>query len=371
MGNTQLAVITKQIHGNEVMNKISLSLGKPATDPSVMRFINGAIMYIQDKVGTKSDITNCSLQSITNSLINAALVKLPIDNRKLAHLVPFKDQCVFMPDYKGYIYKVKEADPSFEPTVALVYKGDTFTFSREDGKATYKHVVANAFEDSPANIVGIYCYMKTDKGSWIDVMSHKELMKVKAQSKMVTGAIWSTWELEMLKKSMVRRALKNKFNEAIAELDAIDNKLFNERPEKVAPVLASDAAPLPKEKQDIQEAEVVPGEEPGKDSPADKKEPEQPEPNGDLQTMEGAVEKYFKPYKDTAPHVWKVNGLLLQIFSKDRDGADNAAIINLINEADKAMKNVKIAYRPGSYKGKDGLEVKVLNIVNAYPAEEK
>ena len=378
MGQTQLAVIEKAIRGGEVLAKIGLSLGKPATDQSVMKFINGAIMAIQASSGTKSDITLCTQQSIANALINAALVKLPVDNRKLAYLVPFRDQCVFMPGFLGYIYKVKEADPTADITVGIVYKGDEFSCSKDSGNATYKHVVKNPFEDTPANIVGLYCFVKTATGSWIEVMSHKELMKVKAQSKMVTGVIWSTWELEMLKKSMVRRALKIKFNEAVAELDALDNKLFNERPDKIAPSIASDSAPLPAERHDIQEAEVVGGEE-GK-APAAAAEPEKPagqaqdeekkEALGDMQTITCGVEKSFKAYKPTSPHVWKIAGVMVQIFAKDnKTGADNSKIIDLINEADKSMKNVKVVFVPGSYQ-KDGIDIKTNNIVNAYPAEQ-
>jgi hypothetical protein len=88
-------------------------------------------------------------------------------------------------------------------------------------------------------------------------MSKKELDKVKAQSKMKTGIVWQTWELEMFKKSVVRRALKMKFTEAIADLDALDNKFFNDRPAKEIPHLA-DTAPLPH----VQEAELVKDPEP-------------------------------------------------------------------------------------------------------------
>ena len=175
----------------------------------------------------------------------------------------------------------------------------------------------------------------------------------------------------MYKKTVIRRGCKLKFTEAVASLDALDNKMFNEKKEKPAPSLVSDSAPLPEEKKDIQEAEVIKDEPDKSAESSSKTEGTTQEPSGDLQTLEGAVEKYFKPYKETAPHVWKVNGLLLQIFNKGLDGSDNSAIINTINEADKNMKNVKIAYRPGSYKGKDGLEVKVFNIINAYPPEEK
>lgn len=252
MSQTALAVITQELKGAGVMAKISASLGKPATDPGVMKFIHGAIMEIEARIGGKSDITVCTKQSIIDSLIKAATVKLPVDSRQLAYLVRFGKTCTFMPSYKGYIYKVKEADTTMEITVGIVYKGDVFTCQETDNTATYEHKPSNPFEDNPKNITGAYCYMKSSTGSWIYRMSNAELLKVKAQSKMVTGVIWNTWELEQFKKSIVRRAFKMKFIEAISELDALDNKLFYDRAPKVAPSLA-DTAPLP----DVTDAEVV------------------------------------------------------------------------------------------------------------------
>lgn len=249
---TALVVITQELKGAGIMAKIGASLGRPATDPQVMKFLNGALMEIEARIGGKSDITLCTRQSIIDSLIKAATVKLPIDSRQLAYLVPFGKTCTFMPGYKGYIYKVKEADTTMETTVGIVYKGDVFTCQETDNTATYEHKPLNPFEDNPKNIVGAYCYMKSSTGSWIYRMSNAELIKVKAQSKMVTGVIWNTWELEQFKKSIVRRAYKTKFTEAIAELDALDNKLFYDRPPKVVPALA-DPAPLP----DVTDAEVV------------------------------------------------------------------------------------------------------------------
>ena len=268
MSNTALAVLSQELKGSGVMAKISASLGKPATDPGVMKFIHGAIMEIEARIGGKSDITLCTKQSIIDSLIKAATVKLPVDSRQLAYLVPFGKTCTFMPSYKGYIYKVKEADTTMETTVGIVYKGDVFTCQETDNTATYEHKPLNPFEDNPKNIIGAYCYMKSSTGSWIYRMSNAELLKVKAQSKMVTGLIWNTWELEQFKKSIVRRAYKTKFTEAIAELDALDNKLFNDRPAKEIPKLA-DSAPLPAES--VMEAEVVDDSE--KNEPAGAQEP--------------------------------------------------------------------------------------------------
>lgn len=360
MSNTALAVIAKELKANEVMAKISASLGKSATDPGVLKFIHGAIMEIEARVGSKSDITLCTKQSIIDSLIKAATVKLPVDSRQLAYLVPFGKTCTFMPSYKGYIYKVKEADTTMETTVGIVYKGDVFTCQETDNTATYEHKPLNPFEDNPKNIVGAYCYMKSSTGSWIYRMSNAELLKVKAQSKMVTGLIWNTWELEQFKKSIVRRAYKTKFTEAIAELDALDNKLFNDRPAKEIPKLA-DTAPLPAE--NVMEAEVVDGAEGDKKEPAGQESPEDLEKkaqearerkaaleaeeaakSGDVKKAVGAVSWHTKPnaggYVSYAVEGYQTpQGKDMMFATKD------PAIIKALDEKMDSGEKVQIDYK--------------------------
>ena len=182
MGQTQLAVIENAIQGKEVMDRISTSLGKPVTDPSVMKYINGAIMYMKSKIGTKGDVSHCTKQSIIDSLINAATVGLPVDNKHYACLVAYKDVCNFQPEWRGYVAKVKEADASAEVTVGLVYKGDVFVASKDDNNAHYDHKIANPFEDRPEYITGGYCFIKTNSGSSLELMSKKELDAVRSQS---------------------------------------------------------------------------------------------------------------------------------------------------------------------------------------------
>jgi recombination protein RecT len=256
MSQTALAIIEKEIRGNEVMVKISNSLGKPATDPAVMKFLNGAIMYIQSKIGQKGDVSTCTKQSIIDSLITAATTGLPVDSKHYACLIPYAGICTFQPEWRGYVAKVKEADASAKITVALVYKGDVFSCSKKDGQAFYSHIVADPFNDDLKTMTGAYCYIKTDSGSSIEVMSRAELDKVRASSKAGYAYIWAAWPHEQYKKTMIRRGCKVSFTEAVAALDSIDNGLYNERMDKLAPILSSKNEPLPKEK-DIQEAEVV------------------------------------------------------------------------------------------------------------------
>lgn len=271
MSNTALAIIEKEIRSSDVMAKISNSLGKPATDPSVLKFLNGAMMYIQSKIGTKGDVSHCTKQSIIDSLINAATVRLPVDNKHYACLVAYKDVCNFQPEWRGYVAKIKEADSSAVVTVGIVYKGDVFTYSRTDNTATYNHVPANPFEDNPMNINGGYCFIKTDTGSYIEVMSRKELDTVRASSKVGYDYIWKSWPLEMYKKTIIRRACKVKFTEAVSDLDALDNKMYVDKTQREIPTLAK-TAPMPEEKP-IPEAEVVHDEE---------KKPASPDSNEEL-----------------------------------------------------------------------------------------
>lgn len=256
MTQTALAIIEKEVRSSEVMTKISNSLGKPATDPSVMKFINGAMMYMQSKVGSKGDVSHCTKQSIIDSLISAATYRLPVDSKHYACLVAYKDVCNFQPEWRGYVAKIKEADASAEITPVLVFKGDKFSYHRKDNNVFYEHIVANPFEDNPKNITGAYCYIKTDTFSDIEVMSITELDAVRASSKAGYAYIWLAWPLEQYRKTILRRGCKRKFTAAVAELDALDNRLFNDTPAKETPKLAA-AVPLPK----IQEAEVVDGEE--------------------------------------------------------------------------------------------------------------
>lgn len=382
MSQTALAVITQELKGAGVMAKISASLGKPATDPMVMKFIHGAIMEIEARIGGNSDITLCTRQSIIDSLIKAATVKLPVDSRQLAYLVPFGKTCTFMPSYKGYIYKVKEADTTMEITVGIVYKDDVFTCQETDNTATYEHKPSNPFEDNPKNITGAYCYMKSSTGSWIYRMSNAELLKVKAQSKMKSGIIWNTWELEQFKKSIVRRAFKMKFIEAISELDALDNKLFYDRAPKVAPSLA-DTAPLP----EITDAEVIKEEkkepqpeltqeeldskaakakeayhqepEPKKDAPA---KPQEPAPGN---KVAAGLISYANPMNAGGYQSFVLEGI------QDSAGKDCAfstkdkTVIGILSEALKAEKKVSIEFAESQWEknGKSGWNYAILSVV--------
>jgi len=77
--------------------------------------------------------------------------------------------------------------------------------------------------------------------------------------------------------------------------------------------------------------------------------------NVSVQTIEGAIEKYYAP-RGAGPHVWIIDGVKFQLFAKGygKGGkqVDNQPIIDLINAENEALRSVKIVYVPSVYEDK-------------------
>jgi hypothetical protein len=131
--------------------------------------------------------------------------------------------------YYAYINKVLATYPETEIDAQIVKEGDEFNFQKENGKINYTHNLGAPFGDKP--IIGAYCIIKCSRGEFIEVMSYKELMRVRATAK--TDYIWKAWEGEMIKKTIIKRALKVRFKDIVAKIDKSDNEGY--RVEKEPP----------------------------------------------------------------------------------------------------------------------------------------
>jgi len=93
--------------------------------------------------------------------------------------------------------------------------------------------------------------------------------------------------------------------------------------------------------------------------------------NVSVQTIEGAIEKYYAP-RGAGPHVWLIDGVKFQMFSKayGKGGkqVDNQPVIDLINSENEALRSVKLVYMPSVYEDKKtGIKHNVNNILEASP----
>lgn len=105
----------------------------------------------------------------------------------------------------------------------LVYDGDTFKFSKEDGEVHYKHEIGNPFSDDK-KIIGSYCIVKNKRGQFIEVLNRAEIAKIRNSAS--TKYIWDAWEGEMIKKSNIKRITKH-FQDKFQNADNLDNQNYN------------------------------------------------------------------------------------------------------------------------------------------------
>lgn len=318
-----IKVIKEQIHEPSTLSAISRALGKPTTSPEVAKYITGAMLEIM----RNKDLRTCSISSIINSLIECATVGLAVDNRKLAYLVPFKNQVVLMPGYQGYIYKIKQADPSANITVNLVFKDDKFTTWNESGIAKYNHEIADPFNDKIVDLIGAYCYINTDTSASIEILNKAELMKIKSKSRMESGIVWREWELEMIKKSVVRRAGKRNFISSISKLDALDNRFFELKKEKPEQVTIAETLPLPEIETDERQVGDV----------REEKEADETDNIG-IRTASGLVTASFPPVRGNGYHKFGLSDFDGFFQTKNKD------FVEMLLEAKKAEKKVELTY---------------------------
>ena len=124
-------------------------------------------------------------------------------------------------DYVAYKNKMLGVYPETKFDLAVVVKGDTFTSSNEDGKLTYKHVVADPFAEKQ-EIIGAFCVIRNQRGDFLTTLNAADIKKHRAVAK--TDSIWSAWFKEMVLKTVIKKATKYHFDDIFANLNETDNE---------------------------------------------------------------------------------------------------------------------------------------------------
>jgi recombinational DNA repair protein RecT len=123
--------------------------------------------------------------------------------------------------YNAYKNLVLKRYPETKFDLQLVYDGDTFEFSKQDGKVNYSHKLNNPFENNK-KIIGGYCIIKNRLGDFIEILGLQELEKIRKTAK--TDYIWQQWTNEMYLKTIIKRACKRHFKDEVIDFEKIDNE---------------------------------------------------------------------------------------------------------------------------------------------------
>lgn len=127
-------------------------------------------------------------------------------------------------DYIAYKNKMLVAYPESKIDVSVVNEGDTFTFSKKDGRVNYKHEINNPFENNKT-IIGAYAVLKNSRGDFLTILNSEELEKHRKVAK--TDFIWKQWYKEMVLKTVIKKACKQHFEDVYTVIEEMDNENYS------------------------------------------------------------------------------------------------------------------------------------------------
>lgn len=150
-------------------------------------------------------IASSNQASLQNAIINIAAIGVSLNPAlKHAYLVPRDNMVCLDISYMGLLHLAMESGAIVFGQARLVYSNDNYQNTGIDTAPIHQ---SNTFGDR-GEIVGVYCTVKIPSGEYLtEEMNKEELDKIKATSKAKKGS-WQSWESEMMRKSVVKRASK-------------------------------------------------------------------------------------------------------------------------------------------------------------------
>ena len=145
------------------------------------------------------------------------LTKLPFDG---VHITINQHGLSY--DYIAYKNRLLLAYPETKLSFSEVYNGDDFQFSNNSDGVEFKHKIANPFNRDTKNIIGVYCVIKNKRGEFLTLMDKNEITKHKMVAK--TQTIWNQWELEMIYKTVIKKATRIHYEDVYSAMNEEDNK---------------------------------------------------------------------------------------------------------------------------------------------------
>jgi recombination protein RecT len=151
------------------------------------------------------NLRNCTQESLFKCLLDCSALGLEPDGRR-AHLIPYGNTCTLIIDYKGIAELVRRSGDVSWIHADVVYEKDEFDFGF-GSEAFLKH--KPNLEDRGEKIKCFYSFVRLKDGSQdFQVMSKKDVDKIRARSKSKDNGPWVTDYDEMGKKTIFRRHSK-------------------------------------------------------------------------------------------------------------------------------------------------------------------
>lgn len=176
-----------------------------------------------------TDLANCTLMSIVSCCIASAQIGLPVDTNGFAYLVPYGGKATLQIGYKGYIALARRSGLVQSIEAVAVYNGEEFKVI-QGTNSRIEHEVNIDLDRTYKNLRAVYGVITyTNGGVEFAVMNTAEIAEVKNATPSSKGGkrtFWDNYPLEMAKKTVIKKLLKN-----CCHLQEVQNALTAENAE--------------------------------------------------------------------------------------------------------------------------------------------
>lgn len=152
-------------------------------------------------------LAQCTQESFFAALMTCSQLGLEPDGR-LAHLIPYGNQCQLIVDYKGLVDLAYRSKQVLSIHADVIYEGDEFEYDLGQVK---KHTPYAWRKDKPeekGKLLGAYCIVRMVDAEKHEVMGIDEIEAIKKRSKSGSSGPWVTDFNEMAKKTVFKRCSK-------------------------------------------------------------------------------------------------------------------------------------------------------------------
>ena len=154
-----------------------------------------------------SALLRCTSGSLLWSFLDAARCGLEWDGVEGA-LVPFKDECRFIPMYQGLIRVATSSGTIKKISAVCVYRADEFSVLRGTEERIH-HVPSFIAEQRDADIIAAYAVATLANGErTFSVLTRGQIDRVRASSRAKDNGPWVDWFPAMAQKTAVKNLMK-------------------------------------------------------------------------------------------------------------------------------------------------------------------
>jgi recombination protein RecT len=172
----------------------------PAHVP-VEKFVRVTMTAVQ----TNPSLLDADRRTLFAAATRAAQMGLLPDGREGA-IVTFKGQCQFMSMTAGLLKLCRNSGEISSIDVQIVHANDKFTY--RPGIDLVPVMECDWFGER-GDMVGVFAVAKMKDGAaYVEIMSKKQVDKVRSVSRSKDGGPWSQWYDEMARKTVIRRLAK-------------------------------------------------------------------------------------------------------------------------------------------------------------------